>query len=449
MRALQHRKYENQSVMPMVLLAIMLGVVLGLSHWLGPLVAGLIMVAMVGLVSCIMAKKLYHHGVLLIVVLLSCVLIEPSPSDILFCALLVVGIILGKIKLDKVQKILPVLALFFAYQTYCMLTLLGASDLMDSARYYLITLYLSMFAAFIAIYTQREHVISIQRAYIISAFLSFAAGLLGYLGILPQLFMADAYRVKGLFKDPNVFGPFFVPAIVMLLDDCRHRRLLKHKRWVHAVLILCFSLGTLFSFSRAAWICWFASIALYGALNVSIIYHSKLFKRLATSAVVIIVILAVLWSFTLAESDVGQFISSRAQIKSYDTARFSAQRSGFSLFLDNPWGCGPGQYENEVMRIMTFGLSAHSLYVRLLAENGLIGFVLFILAFIGIIVLLYIQHRRESVLKDKRDIGITPSVLISALCGYLIVSLVVDTLHWRHLWFVLGLGLYSIKYMEG
>ena len=63
-----------------------------------------------------------------------------------------------------------------------------------------------------------------------------------------------------------------------------------------------------------------------------------------------------------------KFLDERAALQQYDTERFSAQRTGIDLATQKPLGIGPGQFE------VVSPLSTHSIYVRILAEQGVLGF---------------------------------------------------------------------------
>jgi O-antigen ligase len=142
---------------------------------------------------------------------------------------------------------------------------------------------------------------------------------------------------------------------------------------------------------------------------------------------VIVAALGVL-GWTIAVSHSIGFLEQRARFQSYDTQRFGAQRLGLELAQSHPLGIGPGQFE------VYSTVSAHSTYVRSLAEQGILGAaVLFALLF-GTLLL----AGRNAVL-GRDTYGIGSTALLAAWCGILANSVVVDTIHWRHLWLLAGL----------
>ena len=122
------------------------------------------------------------------------------------------------------------------------------------------------------------------------------------------------------------------------------------------------------------------------------------------------------------------FLDERAGVQAYDTQRFSAQASSVEIAVEHPLGIGPGQFER------VSELSAHSLYARTLAEEGVPG----LLVVLGLMVLTLAFSARNVAL-GADTYGIGSAGLLAAWCGLLVNSSFVDTLHWRHLWLVAAL----------
>jgi O-antigen ligase len=122
------------------------------------------------------------------------------------------------------------------------------------------------------------------------------------------------------------------------------------------------------------------------------------------------------------------FFQERAQVQAYDTARFSAQRTGVHLASEHVLGVGPGQFEQDQP------VSAHSIYVRVLAEQGVLGLAALVALLAGTLVL-----ATRNALAGRDAYGVGSAALLGAWCGLLANSAFVDTLHWRHLWLVAAL----------
>jgi O-antigen ligase len=121
-------------------------------------------------------------------------------------------------------------------------------------------------------------------------------------------------------------------------------------------------------------------------------------------------------------------LKERARLQTYDTQRFSAQDTGIHLAERHPLGIGPGQFEKEVP------LSAHSIYVRTLAENGVLGFI----CILTLLLSTFLMAVQNGVI-GRDTYGIGSASLLGAWCGILVNSAFVDSLHWRHLFVVAAL----------
>jgi O-antigen ligase len=122
------------------------------------------------------------------------------------------------------------------------------------------------------------------------------------------------------------------------------------------------------------------------------------------------------------------FLQERARFQSYDTTRFGVQETGIRLVAHHPLGIGPGQFE------VAEPLSAHSTYIRALAEIGLLGLASVLALMLATLVL---AARNAAIGRDTYGLGSAP--LLGAWSGLLLSGVVIDTLHWRHLWLVAAL----------
>jgi O-antigen ligase len=122
------------------------------------------------------------------------------------------------------------------------------------------------------------------------------------------------------------------------------------------------------------------------------------------------------------------FLKERARLQGYDTNRFAAQALGLKLGVSHPFGVGPGQFE------LLSPLATHSLYVRALAEQGVLG-----LLVIAALIISTVVFAVRNVVHGSDTYGISAAALLAAWCGLVVNSFVVDTMHWRHLWLVAAL----------
>ena len=131
---------------------------------------------------------------------------------------------------------------------------------------------------------------------------------------------------------------------------------------------------------------------------------------------------------TVAVSGSADFVAERAHIQSYDSDRFGAWVAGLEPAQRYPFGVGPGQFESIA------SISAHSTYVRAVAEQGLPGLIA-----ISALMTFTLGAALGNALSGRDTYGIGSAALLGAWCGLLVNSFVIDTLHWRHLWIVAAL----------
>lgn len=379
------------------------------------------------------------------VFLLCIALIEPSPSDFIFISLLIFCIkekIISKLKYSKMRVVIWLMLLYMAVAS---LSMLSINDYYMGIRFYGITLYLMIYSLLIYFYTDNKNYITILRIYIISSTLAAIISIIGYMGFFSNYLLFDAYRAKSLFKDPNVFGSFLIPAVILMLGDFKsgllfpmeNKRLekikafkyLNDKMLCYAFLIIINIIGIIISYSRGAWVSLAVGIFILMLSNIKRIDFRKLTVYLST----IISTGLVLW-YGIFSIETKDFFLERLSIKAYDSDRFSVQLIGFTKAMDHIFGYGPGQYELVLEQVIGEEYSAHSLYARIVLENGIFGF-LFLALIFGFVITKLIRARKT---ENLQSLNLS---YISILISFLINSLVIDTLHWRHLWLFYGLSM--------
>jgi len=351
--------------------------------------------------------------------------VEPSPSDALFSIAIAVAIAGGHFDLRRVPG--TILALLGVLLALNLMSASNAMDLGEALRFMLITTYLVAFAVWLPTYLRTESRMRLAvRAYIVGAAVCAAAGVLALLVRFPDHthLVRDGARAEGLFKDPNVFGPFLVPAVLILLYEVLRPRLLRMRRGTTVVLLVVVSLGVVLSYSRAAWL----NMAVALVVMVAALALRPGSGRTATAALALLLAsIAVAGTVIVASGSTG-FLRERARPQAYDAERFQAQRIGVGLAERHVLGIGPGQVEVEGP------VSTHSIYVRVLAEQGVIGLVVLVGVLGGTLLL-----AAGNLLAGRSSLGVDAAVLLAAWCGLLANSAFVDTLHWRHLWIVAAL----------
>jgi O-antigen ligase len=405
--------------------ALCLGVVLGVALQGVPLSWPLVLAVSVGLVGILsLAVVRYEHAVALGIALLGVVVVEPAPPDAVFGAVIAVAIVTGRFRLDRMP--LSVLALSTIFIALNLASAVDAIDPAVAARFMLITIYLVVFAVWITGYVNgadrgRQVLVWYLFAAASSALLASASLFVSFPG---SESMNDGFRARGLFEDPNVYGPFLVPAALILLEETITPRLLRMRAVTKLLLLGLLAVGLLFSFSRGAWLN-------FGLGVIFMLVVLSLRRGGGRRATLVLVLLCALGVSALgAASLTGQldFLQERAQRQSYDVERFAAQRKGLEYGREHLLGIGPGQFEVREVTV------SHNSYVRAMAEQGFLG-LLTIVALFGTTLVVAIR----SAALGRSSGGIGSAALLAAWVGLVVESFFVDTLHWRHLWLVAGL----------
>jgi O-antigen ligase len=303
-----------------------------------------------------------------------------------------------------------------------------AVDPARAATFASITIYLIVFALWIASWTRdRRRARTLLRIYLLVATVSAALGSIALFVPIPGHDLLTAYtgtRARAFFKDPNVFGPFLVPAALALVQELLRPQLLRSNRRVKLAMLATLVVGILLSYSRAAWLNF-----VVGAVVMGVVFSLR--RGGSRQAFVFAGLMAVaVATVAAAVSLTGQlsFLQERARLQTYDSQRFAAQSAGLQLGERHPIGVGPGQFE------LYEPISAHSTYVRALAEEGPLGFLVLAGIMFGTLLLAL-----RNAARGWDTHGIASTVLLAAWCGILANSVFIDTLHWRHLWLIAGL----------
>jgi len=368
--------------------------------------------------------------------LFSVVQMEPAPTDMLVMLLLLVGLLTGKLSLKGLTGSSLVHLSLWGFLVANLVSLVYVNAVLDGLGYLLITAYLIAFLYFVKMYiTSSQAMRTVMIGYLVSAMLAVVLVSLGYLGIGTELFIRHGARAKGPFKDPNVFGPFLIPMVIFLLDEIVQPKIILGLRSAKVLATIALTAGVFLCGSRAAWANLAFSLLIYLILVVKSTSWTKVAHLPSQLRVKTIRLLILLVAGSLALvlilkwpgflQFVQAFVAERLKLQVYDTTRFARQVEGINAGLTHLVGVGPGMW-----------ISAHSLYVRAFAEQGIFGLVSLVLCLLVLLMGALSRALREV---DK-PYGLSAKVVVASLGGLLVNSIVIDTAHWRHFWFILGLA---------
>lgn len=352
----------------------------------------------------------------------SVVLIEPAPVDIGIVLLFGTGILFQTLKFPYSNILIGSLFLYILVIAN-LVSMFQLGDPGAGIKYFAVTSYLILswylVIGVIGYYGSRAVKILFY-GYTLAAMVSAAAGILSYFGIIPwEDILIKFGRVKGLFKDPNVFGPFLIPIALYAYYKLGSQE--KSNKIAWALILLTLVLGVFLSYSRAAW----GNLALTFIVYFIIQFLIKPSFNILIRVCLTLIILSATLMYVLSIPTVNSMFTERFEYQGYDDDRFDNQAVAVQLGFEYPFGIGPGQYEGSI------GYATHSSYLRIWAENGMIGLV----GFIGFILATLYRCLRLVVL-TKNPILI---IVFASAIGLLFNSFVVDTVHWRHLWIIFAI----------
>jgi hypothetical protein len=346
---------------------------------------------------------------------------EPAPFDVLLVLVLGLGLLNGRLRWPSSKRSVLV---HIGLWGLVVINLLSGVVLvpMRNLRFLAITLYVLALFCFVRMYVVDRHSArTVLTGYLASAVLNVLAVFLGLAGVnLPIPVVRFSTRGAGFFKDPNVYGPFVLLAALWVADQFINRSLSMARTGALLLLTGLLGAGAMLSMSRAVWI----NLAFSGLLYVAFLLRRAPGTDTARfSVLVVTVVLIALLALELSGLD--QVVRRPWDVYDYDYRRLAIQKRGIEAALTHPIGVGPGGWPN-----------AHSLYVRTLAEHGVLGLGSLALLIGGLAFPL--AHRAW---EERHNEGLLSSaVLVASIGGQLINSLVIDSIHWRHLWILLGLA---------
>mgnify|MGYP001198625245 CR=1 FL=1 len=358
---------------------------------------------------------------------------EPAPVDLLTMGLIVALPIVGLVAIRP--SLLIYLSIWLMAAAGAFVATMHSYDVARSAIHSGISVYLYaasfVFAAFI-VRRPESHSRLIMHAYLWAAFIAAVAGVVGYFGLMPgaaELFTKFG-RAAGTFKDPNVYGPFLIPALLYALSLVITRP--ARKALVPAVMLLFLAFAVLLSFSRGAWVALAVAVAVYGYLSFVTAPTNRHRLKLVVLAVLGIFATAVGLMLAMQFDSVGDLLAKRAELtQTYDEGsegRFGGHAKARRVILDNPLGIGALMFAER-----HHSEDVHHVYLAMFMNAGWIGGLVFILM-TGITVLYGLRHAFRRTLTQPVFLVAYAAFLAHALEGF-----VIDIDHWRHYYLLMAL----------
>lgn len=350
-------------------------------------------------------------------VLTSVVVVEPAPIDLLLVALCTYWMVLERLRVPASAVVLGT-----TYVGLSVLSqLLGASDnYLPDARIvrdiaiegYLVFVLVVLCARFM---THPEAMRSFFTGMVAGAVLVASAFfILRVLGRVPTVMWRDEFRVRvrGLFKDPNVLGPFLILPVLLLL----FRNEIVRLPFARLAALPCIGLLGL-TYSRGAYIGFLVAIAVAGLMLAG---RERVTYRTCATALVIfaMAIIAARISLDSVSPESLGVDTGRLSYQSYDDHRFSTLGQAYDYVVANPFGNGVHAFAR------TYGSNPHNLFLGKATDAGIVA------ALIAVSVPVVAAVRVAAVRTRFA------TLLCASLVGNLAVSSVIYSHHWRHIFFL-------------
>jgi hypothetical protein len=299
------------------------------------------------------------------------------------------------------------------------------------------SIYMAGVAMFLAFYVAAEplrRMELIRSGLYVSAFIAAVIALMDYFAVpgIPRILPG---RATGLFKDPNVFSTFIIyPAILML----QALLLGNSRRLVLLVPVFLTVLAALFlSFSRGAWMNFLMAASMLTFLSFALNPSGPLRSRIVILLVVGGLVAALGFAALLSNEQVREMFAQRFSLtQSYDTGetgRFGIQLRSLPQILSSPLGLGPLQFRYY------YGLEPHNVFINGFASYGWLGGVSYLLLVIASL----LAGARATFTPSPFQAHVT--AVFCALTATVFQGVQIDTDHWRHFYWMLGIlwGLYA------
>lgn len=256
----------------------------------------------------------------------------------------------------------------------------------------------------------------------------------------------EGYRIMGTYGDPNFFAQIMLVIIPIAMNRFMHEKKTVLKILAAWSLVVSF-LTVIFTFSRGGF------LALCSVLGLLVLLKKPPLVAVLSGILILIFLIpflppayfdrieTILEYLPFMGSDVRSEVSLRGRMSEYAVS--------FQMFRDNPiFGIG---YENYAANYLKYSVkigldprrterSAHSLYLEVLAEQGLIGFLMFGYLLYAAFASLNKARKifKKIALHGYEDLAIAFQI---GFTGYLVSALFIHGAYPRNLWLLIGISL--------
>lgn len=238
-------------------------------------------------------------------------------------------------------------------------------------------------------------------------------------------------RANGFYGHPMTLGGWLCIFLPLLLIEFFERKLLGKYYWLAGLAFCICSAGLVFNATRGAWL---AVSAVCAVLLLYYMFKSK--RNLAVSIIFIVLISTVLVNnpkFMYRLDTIDDFNKYQS-----NTERILIWQSAWNMFKDHPvFGVGLGQYtENYQQKYISQHAKepnlthAHNNFMQMLAENGIVGFIGFVIMFGYIIFKNLIAWFRTRNVYTLMIVSSTVCLLLQGFTEYNVGNSAVIKMYW-------------------
>ncbi len=364
------------------------------------------------------------------------VTVEPAPSDLLFLVVLASFMSSG---LAISAAVVPLVLFLLLYNLGGLFSFLQVIGDQKAMMFVITSAYMAIAAIFFAYYVAYDplrRIELIKSGMVFSAVVASIIGLIGYFNLAGLgALLAPLDRAQGLFKDPNVFSTFLILPALMLVQGLM---LGQQKRPILSAVCLLIIMGAIFlSFSRGAWISFIMASTFFVVLTFLLTPSARMRGRIIILTIFGVLIVAVLLAALLSIPAVHElFLDRFTLVKYYDAGekgRFGNQINSIPLLLERPLGFGPAYFR------VVFGQDPHNVYINAFSSFGWLGGISYLLLIASTILIGFKSILMRTPWQHYSIVVFCP--LISTIFQ----GVQIDTEHWRHFYWLLGLtwGLFA------
>jgi O-antigen ligase len=257
---------------------------------------------------------------------------------------------------------------------------------------------------------------------------------------------ADGNRLIGPLSDPNYYGQILVAALPLALYRILDEKKLSLKL-VATLSALLLVFAVLNTYSRGAFL---GMMVVLGLIAIERRVNIWLILLVISTTLVMIPFLPE--GFTERLQTLSIFTNDNASVRSEVSfqGRSSEMQAGLQMFADHPiLGVGIANYavnyQEYASRIgleyRTEGRQAHSLYLEIAAETGLLGIAAFTALFVSWLMGLQQARRKLKILPDYPHWSTWITSIQMSIAAYLTTSIFLHNDYIRYLWLLLALGI--------